>query len=144
MSCCDKSIEKPKIVALCPKCGLSCKAVAMRTLYHQVKFPENLKIVQDHYYFCRDKNCSIAYFSSSGQLIVKQDLRTLAEIENAKLCYCFDIDSADYTQALKSGSAEQIKAFVLQKTKAADCACAVQNPSGLCCLADFKRLEKVG
>ncbi len=29
----------------------------------------------------------------------------------------------------------------MQRTKAGECACEIRNPSGQCCLANFKRLE---
>jgi len=47
-----------------------------------------------------------------------------------------------YRRALAEGTAEAIKAFVVQQTKEKLCACESRNPSGRCCLADFKRMEK--
>jgi len=43
---------------------------------------------------------------------------------------------------LANGSALAIKAFVIQQTKEGLCACESRNPSGRCCLADFRRLEQ--
>ncbi|MCF6204409.1 MAG: hypothetical protein L3J59_12215, partial [Methylococcaceae bacterium] len=61
---------------------------------------------------------------------------------NNKLCYCFDVNVAEYIQALKNNTASEIKNFVIQKTKSGECACEIRNPSGQCCLANFKQLEK--
>lgn len=138
-NCCSNHATKI-ITGICPKCGVSCKSVENKTLYHQVRFPENTTLGSDKYYFCPSKECSVGYFSSTGQIIPKCDLRTYQEIEADKLCYCFDIDVAHYLSALKANNAETIKNFVIEKTKSGECACDVKNPSGQCCLAKFKML----
>ncbi len=135
-NCCSNHATKI-ITGICPKCGVSCKSVENKTLYHQVRFPENTRLSLDKYYFCPSKECSIGYFSSTGQIIPKSFLRTYQEIEDDKLCYCFDINVA----ALTAENVETIKNFVIQKTKSGDCACDVKNPSGQCCLAKFKSLS---
>lgn len=136
--CCGSTKTKQ----ICPECGASCKSVGMPTLYHQVRFPENQSIVTDSYYFCPAKTCRIAYFSNADNTIPKQHLRSHQAIQNDALCYCFDINAEQYLSALKDGRAEPIKAFVMQRTQARECACEIRNPSGQCCLANFKNLEK--
>lgn len=139
--CCASSTPK-SAVQPCPQCGTACKRVEVRTLYHQVKFPENQAIVSDTYYFCPSNNCATAYFSIAGNNIRKQHLITHQDIQNDKLCYCFDIDAADYLTALGTNQAETIKNFVMLRTKSGECACEIRNPSGQCCLVKFKQLEK--
>jgi hypothetical protein len=119
-----------------------CRNVENKTLYHQVIFPENQTILEDQYYFCFAKTCTAGYFSNTGHIISKKRLRTYNEIEGDKLCYCFDISTNQYLSALKANNAEKIKNFVIQKTKSGVCACEIKNPSGQCCLANFKHLEK--
>jgi hypothetical protein len=126
----------------CPECGSACKSVGMPTLYHQVRFPENQRIASDTYYFCPSKQCTTAYFSIAGNSIPKQHLRTYQEIQNDKLCYCFDIDTDQYLSAISANHAESIKDFVIQRTKSGECACEFRNPSGQCCLAKFKHFDK--
>lgn len=58
------------------------------------------------------------------------------------LCYCFDVSVSHYQSALEAGISKPIKTFVVEQTKSGFCACKTSNPSGRCCLADFKRLEK--
>ena len=130
-----------KTKQICPECGSTCKSVGMPTLYHQVRFPENQSIVIDSYYFCPAKTCPIAYFSNAGHTIPKQHLRSYQAIQNDALCYCFDINAGQYLSALKDQRVEPIKAFVMQRTQTGECACEIRNPSGQCCLANFKRLE---
>jgi hypothetical protein len=138
--CCSTK-SSAKTQQICPECGSACKSVGMPTLYHQVRFPENQSIDIDSYYFCPAKTCPIAYFANAGNIIPKQHLRSYQAIQNDELCYCFDIDAEQYLSALKDLRAEPIKAFVIQRTKAGECACGIRNPSGQCCLANFKRLE---
>jgi Zinc binding domain len=139
--CCASNPAKATAQA-CSQCGTNCKSVEMRTLYHQIKFPENQAIVSNTYYFCPNKDCATAYFSTVGNNITKQHLTTHQDIQRDKLCYCFDIDAADYLTALSTNQAEPIKHFVMLRTKSGECACETRNPSGQCCLARFKQLEK--
>jgi len=138
--CCSNASAKTREV--CPECGSACISVGRRTLYHQVRFPENLTITADSYYYCPSKQCAVGYFSSYGNAVPKQYLRSYSEIQEDKLCYCFDIDADQYSSALKTNRAEPIKDFVIQRTKSGECACEIRNPSGQCCLANFKYLEK--
>jgi hypothetical protein len=113
----------------------------MKTIFHQVRFPNVLDIETDSYYYCSDKTCSVGYFSQQGKIIAKNQLRAFTDLKNDKLCYCFDINLEQYVNSLKDGTAVTIKNFVIQKTKAGDCAYETRNPSGQCCLASFKQLE---
>ena len=137
--CCSHTFPETK--QTCPECGFTCKNISMTTLYHQVRFPENQSLISDHYYFCPSKICSIGYFSNAKNIISKQHLRNYQAIQNNMLCYCFDIYANQYLLALKENCAEPIKEFVIRLTKAGDCACEIKNPSGQCCLVNFKRLE---
>ncbi|KAF3976893.1 MAG: hypothetical protein HFP77_09975 [Methylococcales symbiont of Iophon sp. n. MRB-2018] len=137
--CCPKTSSKPS--QTCPQCGSSSNSVKMRTLYHQLHFPENEKTLLNSPYFCSLPSCPVAYFSITGQTIATTQLKTSEEIKKNKLCFCFDIDTDIYYSALGTERAYYIKEFVIQRTKLNDCACEIRNPSGQCCLADFKRVE---
>lgn len=140
--CCCPTQPSTKTQQICPECGSTCKSVGMPTLYHQVRFPENQALIAEAYYFCPSKTCSVGYFSSMGCYIPKAWLRSYQDLQNDALCYCFDIDAEQYLSALNAHRAEPIKNFVMQRTKAKECACEIRNPSGQCCLANFKALEK--
>ena len=142
MSDCCASTPKTDAQA-CPQCGAACKSVRMRTLYHQVRYPENLTIADDSYYFCPSRQCPTAYFSNSGHVIPKQHLRSYQAIADNRLCYCFDIDAGIYLYALQTGHAAAIKQFIVERTKSGECACEIRNPSGQCCLGKLKHFEKL-
>jgi len=138
-SCCSN--QGCSSTKTCPECAAISKTVELKTVLHQLKFPDVLNLVEDNYYFCSDSACGVAYFSVNNKQIYKQQLSVFDSVRSAKLCYCFDIDKETYIQALANGSAEKIKQFVVQKTQASLCACVIKNPSGRCCLADFKKIE---
>jgi len=139
--CCSKSESTPSSQD-CPRCGASGKRVGIKTLHHQIKFPENQAIRPGDYYFCPAEACIVAYFSTAGGIIPKQQLRTAQDIREGMLCYCFDISEAQYRSALQAGTAASVKHFVIEQTRSGSCACEIKNPSGQCCLAKFKQFEE--
>ena len=142
MSDCCGPNTVAKTQQICPECGYICKSVGMPTLYHQVRFPENQSLITGSYYFCPAKICAVGYFTGADNMIPKAHLRSYQAIQNDMLCYCFDIAANQYLSALKAQRGGPIKDFVRQRTQAGECACKIRNPSGQCCLADFKNLEK--
>lgn len=139
--CCSNSSPTPNAHD-CPSCGASATRVGIKTVYHQVRFPENQAIHPGDYCFCPAEACTVAYFSTAGDTVLKQQLRIDGNIREGLLCYCFDITEAQYRSALQAGSAAALKHFVIEQVKAGYCACEITNPSGQCCLAKFKQLEK--
>ncbi len=109
-------------------------------MLHQVQSPDNQHIPEDDYAFCANMDCHLGYFSAS-HVFPKDKLRAFQPNQTAMLCYCFDISQSDYSKALQSNESEAMKAFVVQQTKDQLCACESRNPSGRCCLVDFKRME---
>ena len=126
----------------CPDCESRCKSVGMQTLLHNVRFPDNQRLHDDSYYYCPSADCDTAYFTEAGGRIAKQKLRIQEQIHQGWLCYCFDISEQQYLAALRSGTADAIKNFVIRHTESGTCACEIRNPSGHCCLAKFKNLER--
>ena len=114
----------------------------MKTLLHNVRFPDNQLLHDNSYYYCPSADCDTAYFTEAGDRIAKQKLRMQEQIHQGWLCYCFDISEQQYLAALRSGTADAIKNFVIRHTESGTCACEIRNPSGRCCLAKFKNLEK--
>ena len=136
-SCCAASTVASRSV--CPTCGGSGVGVSRQTLLHQVPFPDNQSLADEAYAYCADPDCPTGYFFAADT-IPKQRLRAFRD-GRAMLCHCFDISRESYRVALADGTAAQIKAFVVRQTKERLCACESRNPSGRCCLADFRRME---
>jgi len=125
----------------CPVCDQSSLTVSRQTMLHQVQFPNNKSLPEGDYGFCSNKDCTNGYFSSATD-IPKTQLRAFQPGQQPMLCHCFDISESAYLAALADGTAQGMKAFVVQLTKEKLCACESRNPSGRCCLANFKAMEQ--
>ena len=136
--CCDAKPKKGR--SDCPECGQNPLPVSRQTMLHQIQFPDNQHIPEGDYAFCANNGCPVAYFSNHN-MIQKEKLRAFQPNQTAMLCYCFDVSKSAYRKALKSNVSGEIKAFIVQQTKDKLCACEFWNPSGRCCLVDFKRME---
>ncbi|MDQ7049086.1 MAG: hypothetical protein Q9M92_05900 [Enterobacterales bacterium] len=120
----------------CPVNAKSYLSVALKTIYQHLNKPWNFSLNAQNYYFCEDPNCEVVYFGLDNSLITQKELRTKVGIKDQSddsiLCYCFDVTRKDYAQDAN------LKQFVVQKTKSKQCACDIRNPSGKCCLKNFK------
>ncbi len=137
-NCCTTQTSK----TACPVCANKSNSVRKDTLLHNLVFPLNMDVEEEQHYYCTNIDCAIAYFTGPGITTNKTDLRAHDQIRQGWLCYCFEISTSAYKKALMAGGEEPIKSFVIEQTKHGTCACEIRNPSGRCCLADFKRLEK--
>jgi len=138
-SCCRSTIKKNRLV--CPGCSQSCLPASRQTMLHQIQFPNNQNLAEGDYAFCSNWDCTIGYFSTSTA-VLKSQLRVFQSGQNVMLCHCFGISEPAYRAALAGGTAETIKAFVVQQTKNGLCACEFRNPSGRCCLSSFFKMRK--
>ncbi len=109
----------------------------------------SLRTVQDmQYYFCREANCDVVYFSENGeQLFYTKDIRERVyqkESQNPDVlvCYCFHHSLGAIQQELvatgKTSAVDDINAGI----QAGQCACDWRNPQGDCCLGNIHRLMK--
>ena len=140
-SCCHTNMKKGS--RACPACGQRCLPVSRQTMLHQVQFPDNQHLAEGEYLFCANRDCTTGYFSPFA-LIPKSQIRAFQPGQTAMLCHCFDISEAAYRTALADGTAATIRDFVVQQTKEGLCSCESRNPSGRCCLASFRQMEKSG
>lgn len=138
---CCKNITT-QLASLCPECNSEGMSVKIRTLFHQIRFPDNQEISQDNYFYCPSSICQTTYYSETGKSISQSRLVNQQALKDKTLCYCFAIKCSQYKLALQTNTADTIKNFVIQHTKLANCACEVRNPSGQCCLIHFKQIEK--
>jgi len=133
--CCNKSESNryPKKYR-CPVNGREYAAVGLSTILHHIQNPWHTALAEQGYYYCTDPNCKVVYFGQDDTVILKSQMRSKVfqkEQEPDRLvCYCFGV-------TLQQTRVQEIRNFVVQKTKASQCACEIANPSGHCCLKDF-------
>ena len=140
-SCCSSSGcgNKYPTKHHCPVNGRVYAEVSVRTISHHIKEAWNWVPTAEHYYFCDDAGCDVAYFGDDNSCILKSQLRTRVGVkergEDDLLCYCFGVSKAEFVR--NPGS----RKFVVAQTKAGLCSCDTRNPSGRCCLKDFPTLD---
>jgi len=124
---------------LCVSCGERGAIVGKKTIWHHIKSAWLNKLEQEQYFFCQNIKCDVVYFAANGEAFFKKDLRTQIGIkeksDDALICYCFGVKKVVAT------TDKSVKAFVLEQTKSAACACETANPSGRCCLKDFPKFN---
>lgn len=127
---------------ICPLNGKEYSKVPDITLNLHLKKPWLNSIKQQSYYFCTDPDCDVVYFGLDNSIFLQSDVRTPIGIKNqqndslenkALICYCFDVS---YTEARED---QQLMQYVIKKTRNKECACDVVNPTGKCCLVEFKK-----
>jgi hypothetical protein len=107
----------------------------------------SLRAVKDtQYYFCREGNCDVVYFSEDGeQLFYIHDVREHVyqkEPQNPDvlICYCFHHSTKSIRQELETtgntSAINDIKAGI----QSGQCACDWRNPQGDCCLGNVRQL----
>lgn len=137
--CCNQSSH----TNLCPGCEQTAEAVRPYTLRYILHSPQNRQVTEQDYYYCRAPGCEVVYFSDSGERYLQADCRVLvhhkSDAAERPLCYCFDIAVQD---VLDESGGQESEQFVRQLTKDSQCDCAAHNPSGKCCLRDFKALRQ--
>jgi hypothetical protein len=129
-NCCTIAENK---TAACPINGKRYKQVKLKTIMHQVTHPWKRKLAEQAYYYCTDPECEVVYFGADESLITSREMRLSEELRNNTICFCFDV-SKDDLHIHK----DECKAFVIEQTKQSNCDCEIRNPSGKCCLKDFK------
>jgi len=136
--CCNTSSSKENAHKkhICPVNGKAYSKVFTTTILHHISQPWKWNPNNTNYYFCSDPECEVAYFGQDNSIINKSELRTTIGIkeksEDSLICYCFGVSKQEATNN------PEIKKFVLTQTKEHTCSCETRNPSGKCCLKDFK------
>lgn len=132
------SVNKTASKHKCPSDGLNYSKVSYSTVIHHVKNPWKRQLPEQEYYFCDSSDCDVVYFGADDCIITKEMVRTPIGVkeksDDSLICYCFDVTRAD---AKADGSAQK---FVLEQTRKSNCSCKTSNPSGNCCLKDFKKI----
>jgi len=138
--CCASTVEnKTKNNKLpCPECDQNGLVVNKKTILQHIKNPWMSKLDAEVYFFCRNAECDVVYFSARNETFNKKNLRTQIGIkeqnDEALICFCFGVNKA------VAAADKSVKEFVIAQTKHAVCACETANPSGRCCLKDFPKI----
>lgn len=137
--CCSSSVGEAKHPQKrrCPANQAECLEVPMRTVAHHIKEPWNWSPTAKRFYFCDALDCDVVYFGDDGSVVSKPMLRTRVGAKerdvDSLLCHCFGVSKADFNRN------PSVRDFVVEQTRAGLCSCETSNPSGRCCLKDFRK-----
>ena len=133
--------------AECPISNTSSHKVPRRTLEHLLK-PEKVTTIQNaQYYYCTDPNCKVVYFSNDNvPYFTVEDVTVKVFAKDAgndvPVCYCFDWTREQIKNEIAQTGTSSTAAQIAQEVKAGNCACAIKNPKGECCLGDVNAFVK--
>ena len=146
---CDTCDTNPVFVnpqmGRCPQSGSQGKRVESTTV--KALLAVSLMELQEvPYYFCRDANCEVVYFSADGSQTFSTDAlrERVYQKEPARddvwVCYCFRYTPATIRTELVTVNTCTAIHTIETGIAAGRCACDLRNPQGSCCLGNVRSL----
>lgn len=143
-----KNDRDGQIEGFCPVSGAKGKRVDSATV--KCLLSVSLQVIRDtQYYFCRDKQCAVVYFTGDGlQTITQSEVRERVyqkepDSSSVLVCYCFRYTVGAICDEARKADASLIVEAINSGIRQNQCACDWRNPQGDCCLGNVKALIKV-
>ena len=145
--CCEINQEKTSYLKEnqkdCPVNSIKGKPVQLITLKSLLK-PRALEQLnpETSYRFCASSDCSVVYYSETGQTFTTNDLKVPVfhkdSRETTPACYCFGWTRQRIAQEIKQFGESSAVTSITAHVQAKRCGCEVNNPQGKCCLSEVK------
>ncbi len=131
--------ESESDVRHCPFCGSLGQAVEKTTLDHWLRSDARGQI-GDSAMFCSQPQCDAAYFDSFERVVTINQLVNLAypKSEDAPICGCFGLTSADIEADIADGGVTRTRAAV-ERAKSPDARCVSLSANGQSCVTEIQR-----
>lgn len=148
MNCCSTTGRDKKTTSkpMCPTCQTESSSISIKTIKHWLKASFIPEVPEESFYFCSAVNCSVVYFSGKGATYKKEDVRARVGAKEKKgeipVCYCFNVTEEMIKRGLNGTGGNGFSKWIHIEIKKGNCACDIRNPSGRCCLAAIKKIEK--
>lgn len=133
----------------CPltkKAGKPVSETTIRSLVHATALKGT--DASEAFYFCDDTGCDVVYFSASGSLLRRSDVRVPVHHKDSSLdvpvCYCFGFTPRKIFEEIDRTCQSSVVSGISQKVKEGLCFCESSNPQGACCLANIGKVVKEG
>lgn len=146
--CCSSNKVTEKVPAIsrqqvCPHDGTKGKPVELVTLKSLLIGAALERLdPQTTYKFCPSSNCSVVYFSHTGQTFTTEDLKVPVFQkdfgEQVLTCYCFDWSRQRLGAEIEQTGTSTALSAITAHMKAKRCGCEVNNPQGSCCLGNVR------
>lgn len=122
---------------LCGRPGLDVERITVAAHTKEAKWP----LGDDQYLHCPTPGCEAIYFTSSGKVLRRADVKTRVTFKEASsprpLCYCKQVTEEDVVKAIENGARtfEEVK----QATGIGGGGhCKITNPAGRCCSRNYR------
>lgn len=144
--CCDSKKNEKKISADCPKCTNAGRLVKRITIEHLLREEKLSSMRERQYFFCSTPTCDVAYFSKSGDIFYKTDLKVRVGIKEAEepipVCYCFSYTKKMILDDIMQNGHSTIATKIRDEINKGLCRCEITNPEGFCCLGNVRKIIK--
>lgn len=131
---------------LCPQCGREGQPVERTTVQALLKPEAQVELNENRYRFCETRNCPVVYYDGNGPRFGKEQLRVRVGVKETEdpvpVCYCFGVTERMIHEEVQQTGRSSASARIRAEVKEGNCRCAVENPSGRCCLGEVIRAEK--
>ncbi len=151
--CCPtEKNDKQTDELVCSRCQTEARTVSHETLYHQLKpfFARDVDS-ETSYGVCRDRECSVLYFSGDHEQIWStSDCRITVGFKQPvdepphPVCYCFGYTEENIAEEIEETGESTVVEWITERVQADECACAYENPTGRCCLREVKNAVDKG
>ncbi len=129
----------------CPSCGHAGRAVSETTIMSLLGPAALERRKERQHRFCPTPRCPVVYFGAY-ETLGRHDLRAPVfckePVGNRVVCYCLDIREQEISAVARSGERSPISHRVCTLVRERQCACALRNPHGSCCLNEIVQIEQ--
>ncbi len=132
----------------CPQCNVLGESVSNLTVYSLCKKtakPDIDKKSDDGFVLCMNPKCSTAYYNSIMNIAtsqLKRDIHFKDDATEHFVCYCLKITKEQIEATIKEKKLTGMQDIMKELVGPPPCKCEINNPTGLCCDAEFNTLIK--
>lgn len=139
---CCAPVEHRDEVEACPGCCHQGRQVALITVQTQVNVSLR-ELAAAPYHICATPGCAVVYYAVGAPPLMRAQVREpffpKETTPDVLVCHCFR-HSLGALQGSDTAGGSAILADIIAGTRQGQCACALRNPQGRCCLGDVRRL----
>ncbi|WP_445476342.1 Csac_0668 family 2Fe-2S cluster-binding (seleno)protein [Methanococcoides methylutens] len=105
-------------------------------------------VVDVDHWLCLDENCDVAYYTETGSMFKKEDLKVpiwFKRDANPKYaCYCNEITEEQVIETVVNTGIDNMKDVIAAIKGKAKAQCKDRNPAGKCCTKAFNEAIEKG
>jgi len=140
--CCCSNQTEVTIHHSCPSCGQEGQPVKRITVQSILKPEKHKHLEEGNFWVCKNPDCPVLYYSSSGQTYLVKDARVRVGFKVKEdpmpVCYCHGVTKKDILNNWEKVHSFSELLNLLGIT--GECQCETKNPKGRCCIDDIRKI----